>query len=192
MKNQKGFTLVELMVVIAIIGIITAIAIPYYNNYKKTACDQAALADLYNVKAAVQKYLTDETLKGTSVVSDVPAAVTKVLASTDGAYGYPGKTAKCSVSLSNSGSVVTSKTSQGTDQGVKGWSLDMAGGNNLVVVSSGSNQSSSTQTSDPTTSNDSGQSSDVSDTSDGKDKKDVIPPGLDKKDDVPPGQEKKN
>jgi len=192
MKNQKGFTLVELMVVIAIIGIITAIAIPYYNNYKKTACDQAALTDLYNVRAAVQKYLTDETLKGTSVVSDVPAAVTKVLASTDGAYGYPGKTAKCSVSLSNSGSVVTSTTSLGTDQGVRGWSLDMAGGNNLVVVSSGSNQSSSTPTSDSTTSTDSGQSPDESDKSDGKGKKDVIPPGLDKKDDVPPGQNKKD
>ena len=81
MKNQKGFTLVELMVVIAIIGIITAIAIPYYNNYKKTACDQAALSDLYNVKAAVQKYITDQTLKGTTVVTDVSNAATQVLGS---------------------------------------------------------------------------------------------------------------
>jgi prepilin-type N-terminal cleavage/methylation domain-containing protein len=80
MKNQKGFTLVELMVVIAIIGIITAIAIPYYNNYKKTACDQAAISDLYNVKAAVQKYLTDATLKGTAVATDVAGAVTAVVA----------------------------------------------------------------------------------------------------------------
>jgi len=169
MKNHKGFTLVELMVVIAIIGIITAIAIPYYNNYKKTACDQAALADLYNVRAAVQKYLTDETLKGTSVVSDVSAAVTKVLASTDGAYGYPGKTAKCGVNLSNSGSVVTSKTSQGTDQGVKGWSLDMAGGKDSVVVSTSS-----------------GGTSTSGDTSSQPD----APPGLEDKGGVPPGQEK--
>ena len=71
MGNSKGFTLVELMVVIAIIGIITAIAIPYYNNYKATACDQAGLADLYNVKAAVQKYLTDLTLSGTVVNFDI-------------------------------------------------------------------------------------------------------------------------
>jgi len=140
MKNQKGFTLVELMVVIAIIGIITAIAIPYYNNYKKTACDQAAITDLYNVKAAVQKYLTDMTLKGTTVVSDVPTAVTAVLLPANvGLYGYPGPTKKCSVAISGSGSVITSKTSQGTDQGVKGWSLDMSGGKGPLAVSTSSN-----------------------------------------------------
>jgi len=134
MKNQKGFTLVELMVVIAIIGIITAIAIPYYNNYKKTACDQAAISDLYNVKAAVQKYLADETLKGTAVATDVATGVKSVLADTTGQYGYPGPTQKCGVTLTATGSVVTAKASAGTAQGVKGWTLDMAGGKDPKAV----------------------------------------------------------
>jgi len=136
MKNQKGFTLVELMVVIAIIGIITAIAIPYYNNYKKTACDQAALSDLYNVKAAVQKYITDETLKGTSAIyTDTATALTTVVGDTTGIYGYPGPTKRCGVTISGSGTKATAIATSGTAQAQtgKGWSLDIAGGGGPVA-----------------------------------------------------------
>jgi prepilin-type N-terminal cleavage/methylation domain-containing protein len=41
-RNEKGFTLVELMIVIAIIGILAAIAIPQYNTYR----DKAKAKDL--------------------------------------------------------------------------------------------------------------------------------------------------
>ncbi|KUJ96215.1 MAG: Prepilin-type N-terminal cleavage/methylation domain-containing protein [Desulfonauticus sp. 38_4375] len=59
MNKEKGFTLVELLIVIAIIGILAAIAIPQYSKYRQRAFNSAALSDLRNFKTSMEAYYAD-------------------------------------------------------------------------------------------------------------------------------------
>ena len=57
MHKSKGFTLIELVVVIAIIGILAGIAIPYYTEAQATARGARILADMRTIQAAYTMYL---------------------------------------------------------------------------------------------------------------------------------------
>lgn len=67
MKKQQGFTLIELMIVVAIIAILSAIALPAYNNYRIKSANNACLAE---AKAYMNSYVS--AVKGGFDVADYP------------------------------------------------------------------------------------------------------------------------
>ncbi|MBT8084904.1 MAG: prepilin-type N-terminal cleavage/methylation domain-containing protein [Woeseia sp.] len=122
-KVQQGFTLIELMIVVAIIGILAAIAIPAYQDYTIRAQVSEGLSLSGGAKAAVTEYFQDRgTLPATNAVAGLPdgAAITgSYVTKVDVAAGVvtvtyggkahsalTGKTITMSPSTASAGSVV--------------------------------------------------------------------------------------
>ena len=64
LKNNKGFSLLEVLVGVAIIGIISAIAVPVYQNYTRHASFAAAAADRINIGKALRACSSVNPVKG--------------------------------------------------------------------------------------------------------------------------------
>lgn len=74
-REQEGFTLIELMIVVAIIGILAAIAIPTYQDYTRRAYISEALVAASAVKTAMEEYHAANNLwPSTNASAGVPDA----------------------------------------------------------------------------------------------------------------------
>ena len=85
MNAQKGFTLIELMIVVAIIGILAAIAIPAYQNYTAKSQVAAGLAEISPAKTNAEAKLA-EGISGTALTAS--------------ALGVQATTGRCAITAS--------------------------------------------------------------------------------------------
>lgn len=69
-KSQKGFTLIELMIVVAIIGILAAIALPAYQDYTIRAKVSEGIIAASSAKASVSEAFQTDSLAGVTAAAD--------------------------------------------------------------------------------------------------------------------------
>lgn len=121
LRPARGFTLIELMVTIAIVAILAGIALPGYQNYVRKSHRSAAQAEMLDIANRQQQFLlvnrgyaTTLSNLGYTVPSDVAARYTCTLSASNPASGLPTFTISCAPTTVQSASGFSTLTLDGT------------------------------------------------------------------------------
>ncbi|NNE37867.1 MAG: pilin [Gammaproteobacteria bacterium] len=123
-KLQQGFTLIELMIVVAIIGILAAVAIPSYQDYTARAQVTEAVSLTAAFKTGLAEFYADS--------GSYPSNLTAIGTTTSGKY-----VASMAVTSGGSNVTVTATMGTGTNPGVSGSTLLLTSADSLQWDCSG-------------------------------------------------------
>lgn len=89
MKQQRGFTLLEMMVVVAIIAILAAVLIPNFTHARAQAATSACMANLKTIATAFELYYTDKQAYPTGTNVNIDGSATSGTGILAGYLGQP-------------------------------------------------------------------------------------------------------